>query len=85
MKEKIMLRAKAKKLEPVVRIGKQGLNGNSLKEIMKVLEKRKLIKIKLLQGSLKAADKSRIASEIISKTNSELIDAVGNIIVIYKS
>ena len=50
MKEKIMLRSKAKTLEPVVRIGKSGLTDSMIGEINKNLIKRKLIKIKLLKS-----------------------------------
>ena len=84
-REKKLLRAKGKKLEPVVRIGKSGINENSVKEINKVLEKRRLIKIKLLQSSFKAGEKDKIVNEIVSKTHSVLIESIGNVVVIYRS
>ena len=84
MKEKIMLRSKAKAIEPVLRMGKGGLSENFIEEAKKVLKKRKLIKIKLLKTSFDGKNKKEITDSIIQKTNSELIDAVGNIIVIHK-
>ena len=84
MKEKIMLRSKAKALEPVLRMGKEGLSENFIEEVNKVLKKRKLIKIKLLKTSFDKKNKKEMMDSIIQRTNSELIDAVGNIIVIHK-
>ena len=83
-KEKMLLRSRAKTLEPVVRIGKEGMNINTFKEIEKVLERRKLIKIKLLRTSLDKTEKEAIVEEIVSKTKSHLIDAIGNVIVVYR-
>jgi len=83
MKEKLVLRAKAKTLEPVVRIGKSGLTENIVKEINKNLSKRKLIKVKLLRSSYE--DKKKFIESIVQATGSELIESVGNIITIYKN
>ncbi len=84
MKEKIMLRSKAKTLEPVVRIGKSGLSDSMIGEINKNLIKRKLIKIKLLKSPGERKEKEELISSIVEKTQSELVDSVGNIIVLYK-
>ncbi|HLC61815.1 MAG TPA: YhbY family RNA-binding protein [Candidatus Nanoarchaeia archaeon] len=84
MKEKIMLRSKAKTLEPVVRIGKSGLTDSMIGEINKNLIKRKLIKIKLLKSPGDRNEKENLITSIVEKTHSELIDSVGNVIVLYK-
>ena len=84
MKEKIILRSNAKNLEPLLRIGKQGLTENIIEEINKVIKKKRLIKIKLLKSSFDGKDKKQLIQELINKTNSELIESVGNIVVLYK-
>jgi RNA-binding protein len=84
MKEKIFLRRNAKHLEPIVRIGKSGISENMVEEINKNLKKRKLIKIKFLASSLKGDDKKKLINLIAHKTNSEIIESVGNIVVLYK-
>ena len=84
MKEKIALRSKAKNLEPVVRIGKSGLSESMVGEINKNLLKRKLIKIKLLAPSYGQKGKSDLINSILDKTKSELIESVGNAVVIHK-
>lgn len=80
MKQKINLRSKAKTLEPVIRIGKNGLTEHVLNELIKLLKKRKLIKIKLP----KTENKKELIKEIKEKTYSELIESIGNVIVLYR-
>lgn len=75
---------KAKALEPVIRIGKNGLTENTIKEIKKQLNKKKLIKVKLLRAFISDKNKKEVAKEIAQKTNSQLIDLVGFVIVLYK-
>ena len=78
------LKEKAKTLEPVIRIGKNGLTESTIKEIKKQLNKKKLIKVKLLKAFINNKNKKEVAKEIAKKTNSRLIDLVGFVIVLYK-
>ncbi|MBA3064322.1 RNA-binding protein [Candidatus Woesearchaeota archaeon] len=78
------LKEKAKILEPVIRIGKNGLTESTIKEIKKQLNKKKLIKVKLLRAFVKGKDKKLVANKIAEETNSRLIDLVGFVIVLYK-
>ena len=84
MKQKFILRPKAKNLDPILRIGKNGLTENGINELNKLLRKRKLIKIKLLKAAMKGKNKKELISGITEKTNSELIEAVGNIVVLHR-
>ncbi|MBU4283613.1 MAG: YhbY family RNA-binding protein [Nanoarchaeota archaeon] len=78
------LKEKAKTLEPVIRIGKNGLTESTIKEIKKQLNKKKLIKVKLLRAFINNRNKREAAKEIAQKTNSQLIDLVGFVIVLWK-
>jgi len=78
------LKEKAKTLEPVIRIGKNGLTESTIKEIKKQLNKKNLIKVKLLRAFISDKNKKDIAKEIAQKTNSQLIDLVGFVVVLYK-
>ncbi len=78
------LKEKAKTLEPVIRIGKNGLTENTIKEIKKQLNKKKLIKVKLLRAFINDQDKKLVANKIAEETNSMLVDVVGFVIVLYK-
>ncbi len=83
MKQKIQLRSKAKNLEPILRIGKNGLTEHVLNELIKLLKKKKLIKIKLLKSAVNK-NKKELINNLVEKTDSELIEAVGNVIVLYR-
>ena len=74
----------ANNLEPILRIGKNGLTDTVLKDIKDHLRKRKLIKVKFLRAFIKDKDKKELAKEIADKTDSELIQRVGFVIVLYK-
>ncbi|OIO63191.1 hypothetical protein AUJ83_01565 [Candidatus Woesearchaeota archaeon CG1_02_33_12] len=78
------LKEKAKTLEPVIRIGKNGLTESTIKEIKKQLNKKKLIKVKLLRAFISDKNKKEVAKEIAEKTSSNLIYMVGFVIVLYK-
>ncbi len=79
----MFLRKKAKSIEPALRIGKSGLSESVIKEIKKLLIKRKLIKVRLLPASVKGGKKSLI-EEISLKTKSEIIESAGNVVVLYR-
>lgn len=80
--EKKKLRSKAHSLKPVVLIGQAGLTEAVLAEIELALDNHELIKIKI-RSSDRTARKT-IGDKICSSTNSELIQTIGQITVIYR-
>lgn len=81
-KQKRFLRAKAHHLEPIFQVGKGGVNENMIKQINDALEARELIKVSVLQNA--EDDKKTIAEKLVSGTNAELVQIIGNVIVLYK-
>lgn len=75
---------KGKVIEPSIRVGKNGLSDEIVKEIAAQLKRKKLIKVKFLQSSLEGKDKKAEALKLAKLTNSELIYAVGFVVVLYK-
>ena len=75
---------KAKLLEPVIRIGKNGLTDSVVSELKKHLKKKKLVKVKFLKSSLGDKSRKEFALEIASKSGGELIHQVGFVVVLYK-
>jgi len=49
-KKRAFLKKKAHNLEPIVRIGKDGLNQNIVQSILDAIASRELIKVKILQN-----------------------------------
>jgi len=82
--DKIKLKQHAKNLQPVLRIGKNGINENVVIEVEKLLKKRYIIKIKVL-NNCPIEDIKQIIEFVLTKTGSELVSKVGNTFTIYRS
>lgn len=81
-KQRAYLRGLAQKLAPIFQIGKNGIEENFIIQVQEALEKRELIKIKVLENS---GLETRVASDLIcEKVGAEGIQAIGNKIVLYK-
>ena len=81
-KDRAKLRGLAQKLEPVVLIGKGGITDQVVESVGLVLDKRELIKIKLLQNS--GLEGRPASDEICQKLGADGVQCIGSIIVIYK-
>ena len=70
--------------KPTIWIGKDGASQKILAEISRQLEKREIVKVKVLQTALGEEETKNIASKIAEKTGSTLIDVRGHTIILYK-
>ena len=74
------MKKKAVSLEPVVRIGKNGLTAGIIQEIKLHLKKKKIIKIRFLRTALGKKSKDtlrKIAEQTAEKTSSMVIQIIG--------
>ena len=81
-KQKRYLRAKAHHLDPIFQVGKGGVTENMVKQIDNALEARELIKVSVLQNC--EEDKDNVAGRLSKGTKAELVQVIGNTIVLYK-
>ncbi|MDQ0244526.1 RNA-binding protein [Bacillus fengqiuensis] len=81
-KQKRFLRSKAHHLTPIFQVGKGGVNENMVKQIADVLEARELIKVSVLQNC--EEDRYTVAEELSTGAKAELVQVIGNTIVLYK-
>jgi RNA-binding protein len=81
-KQKRFLRSKAHHLKPIFQVGKIGVNDNMIVQINEALEKRELIKVSILQNCME--DKDSIAEQLQDGTHAEIVQIIGNNIVLYK-
>lgn len=81
-KQKRFLRAKAHHLDPIFQVGKGGVNDNMLKQINEALEARELLKVSILQNC--EDDKKTVAALIEEGTKANIVQMIGNMIVLYK-
>lgn len=81
-KDRAKLRGIAQKQEPLVLIGKGGITDSVLDSISVLLEKRELIKIRLLQNSgLESKDASK---QICESLGADGVQCIGSVLVVYR-
>ena len=71
--------------KPTIWIGKEGASSKILNEVSRQLEKREMVKVKVLKSALEEEKTVKIASKIAEQTGSSLVDVRGHTIVLYKS
>lgn len=81
-KQRSFLKGLAMNLDPVFQLGKDSLTPEFAKAIREVLEKRELIKIHVLRSCLD--DKKELAQILSERTGSEVVQVIGNMIVLFK-
>jgi RNA-binding protein len=81
-KQKRFLRSKAHHLDPIFQVGKGGVNENMIKQVADALEARELFKISVLQNC--EEDKDVVAEQLAAGTDAEIVQIIGNTIVLYK-
>jgi len=79
--DKKTLKAQAHSLNPVVMIGQSGLTAAVLAEIEIALNSHELIKIRI---RAEREDRKQITEKICADTKAELIQAIGQIAIIYR-
>lgn len=82
-KERAYFRAQANSLEPLFQIGKGGISDAFLKQTDDALQKRELIKLKVLLETSPITPREA-ADEIAEKTSSEVIQVIGGCMVFYR-
>jgi len=78
---KKQFKAQAHLLKPVIIVGQAGLTESVLKEIDITLDTHELIKIKI---RAERDDRKVIQEQIVAESKAELIQSIGQIIVIYR-
>ncbi|HIS29291.1 MAG TPA: ribosome assembly RNA-binding protein YhbY [Candidatus Avamphibacillus intestinigallinarum] len=81
-KQKRYLRSLATQIKPIFQVGKSGVSDNMIEQMKEALEKRELIKISILQNCIE--DEDDVATSLSEGTNAELVQIIGNQIVLYK-
>lgn len=81
-KQKRFLRALGTGLDPIVQIGKGGVNAKVITQIDEALEARELIKIRVLTNSENGP--KEIAPQIAEQLQSQLVQIVGRNFLIYR-
>ena len=81
-KQKSYLKGLAHTMQPIIQVGKNGVNDPLIKTVYDALEARELIKVSILQNCFE--EPKAIAAEIASVIDAEIIQVIGKTIVFYK-
>jgi RNA-binding protein len=70
--------------KPTVWVGKEGATPQIVNEISRQLDKREIVKAKILRSALKDEEAKSVASKIAQQTSSSLIEVRGHTFLLYK-
>ena len=82
MKRRIKRELSAEK--PTIWVGKEGATPRIVNEISRQLEKREIVKVRILKSALKDEEAKSVASKIAEQTDSTLIEVRGHTLLLYK-
>lgn len=80
--EKRQLKARAQKLEPVIKVGKNGLSPAFYEALEQELQSHELVKLKFVDFK---EQKKELAPQIAQQSGSELVMMVGNVAVFFRA
>ena len=81
-KQKSYLKGLSHNMQPIIQIGKIGVNEMLVKTIEDALEARELIKISVLQNCLE--EPKTMAIDIADVLEAEVVQVIGRTIILYK-
>ena len=81
-KEKRFLRSLANTMEPIVQVGKAGVNESVLFSLQEALQARELVKVRVLKNCLDEVQD--VAQELVLQSQSELVQVIGRNVLLYR-
>lgn len=81
-KQRAFLKKKAHELNPIVRIGKDGLQETVIESILSTIDSRELIKVKILQNC--ETEKEEIYQKLLEETRFDIVGMIGRTIIVFK-
>jgi len=81
-KQKSYLKGMAHSMQPIIQVGKLGVQDTLVKTIADALEARELIKVSVLQNCIEAP--KTIADQIADEIQAEVVQVIGKTIIFYK-
>ena len=81
-RQRAKLRSMGTILEPIVHIGKEGINDNLCKQAWDALEARELIKVTVQKNT--PLDAREACAELCERVHAEPVQVIGNRFVIYR-
>lgn len=81
-KQRAFLKKKAHDLNPLVRIGKDGITDSLIQSILEAIDSRELLKVKILQNCEK--EKDEVLEELSKCNEFEVVGIIGRTIILFR-
>ena len=81
-KQRAFLKKKAHELDPLVRIGKDGITDSLIQSILEAIDSRELLKVKILQNCDK--EKDEVLEELSKCNEFEVVGIIGRTIILFR-
>ena len=81
-KQRAFLKKKAHELNPLVRIGKDGVTESLIQSILEAIDSRELLKVKILQNCEK--EKDEVLEELSKCNEFEVVGIIGRTIILFR-
>ncbi|MDU1911653.1 ribosome assembly RNA-binding protein YhbY [Fusobacterium sp.] len=81
-KQRAFLKKKAHELNPLVRIGKDGITDSLIQSILEAIDSRELLKVKILQNCEKGKDE--VLEELSNCNEFEIVGIIGRTIILFR-
>ncbi len=81
-KQRAYLKGLAMTMDPILQLGKGGITPENTASVEEALAARELIKIRVLQNCLE--DPRQMAEVLSDRTQSQVVQVIGRIIVLYR-
>ena len=81
-KQRAYLKSIAMVTDPVLNIGKDGIEGSMTDAVLEAIDKRELVKLSVLKNCME--DPIELARILSERTHSEVVQVIGRRIVLYK-
>ena len=81
-KQRALLKGIASTYDTILQVGKNGIVDTLVVQVSDALKAREIIKMKVLEGAMLSP--AEAAAELAEKTKSEVVQVIGNKIVLFK-
>ena len=81
-KRRSYLRGQANRLNPIIQVGKDGLNERLVEQLDAALSDHELVKSRVLDSSL--IEIKDAANKLAEETNSEVVQTIGNVFILFR-
>lgn len=84
-KQRLRIKRRMAEEKPTVWIGKNGVTEEVVDEVKKQLKSNEIVKIRVLKKAFTQQSMKEVTNKLVDHTVSELIDARGHTLILYKA